>query len=179
MFAFDYPLRPIHLTLLSWFTHRRPGVLPRARAERRPGAPGFLRRVLGRAVPAGIVIAVLTMAVFEIVQLDDSIDVDHARTVAVMVAGCDRAAEPVPRRPTAEPAARVARRSRWRRCFALFFLVPFTRDLFELPVTEPWAYGVAAVAIVVAYPLLVLGSWISARIAQGWRTRRAVGTARV
>jgi hypothetical protein len=32
------------------------------------------------------------------------------------------------------------------------------RDLFELPITELWAYGVAAAFIVTAYPLLVLGA---------------------
>ena len=36
--ALDYPLQPIHLTVLSWFSHRHPGVLPGARTEQRPGA---------------------------------------------------------------------------------------------------------------------------------------------
>jgi hypothetical protein len=35
--------------------------------------------------------------------------------------------------------------------------MPWSRDLFELPLTELWVYGVAAAFIVAAYPLLVLG----------------------
>ena len=109
--------------------------------------------MLGRAVPAGIVIAVVTMSVFAIVQLDSSIDADHARTVAVLVAGSVALMN----------LYRVARpMNRWRMAlvitmvslFALAFVTPWGRDLFELPLTKPWAYAVAAVAIVVAWPLL-------------------------
>ena len=38
------------------------------------------------------------------------------------------------------------------------------RSLFDLPLTEWWAYLVAAAFIVATYPLLVLGSWVSERI---------------
>jgi cation-transporting ATPase E len=175
--ALDYPLQPIHLTLLSWFSIGIPAFFLALEPNSERVHRGFLQRVLGKAVPAGIVIAGLTMAVFEIVQLDTSIDVDHARTVGVMTAGSIamlqlyRIARPL-------NVLRAVLVISMAALFALFFLVPFTRDVFELPVTEWWAYGVAAVAIVVAYPLLALGSWISARIAQGWRTRRAVGAAR-
>ena len=31
--------------------------------------------------------------------------------------------------------------------FAIFFLLPFTRDIFELPITKWWAYVVGAIAI--------------------------------
>jgi len=47
--------------------------------------------------------------------------------------------------------------------FALAFVIPPARRLFELPVTEPWAYAVAAGAVVVAWPLLQLGSRIGSR----------------
>ena len=85
--ALDYPLQPIHLTLLSWFSIGIPAFFLALEPNSERVHLGFLQRVLGRAVPAGIVIAGLTMAVFEIVQLDTSIDVDHARTVGVMTAG--------------------------------------------------------------------------------------------
>ena len=51
--------------------------------------------------------------------------------------------------------------------FALAFLIPWTRDLFDLPRTEPWAYGLAAGSIAVAWPLLELGN----RVATRWRRR--------
>ena len=58
--------------------------------------------------------------------------------------------------------------------FVLFFVFPFTRDIFELPITEWWAYLVAAVAIAVGYPLLALGSWISATIYQRRTASRTI-----
>jgi cation-transporting ATPase E len=124
---------------------------------------GFLSRVLGRAIPAGVVIALATVAVFQLVQLDDAIDADHARSVAVLVAGSvalinlARVARPLSLLRKVLVIAMVS-------LFALAFLMPWTRDLFELPVTEAWAYGLAAVFVVVAYPLLVLGSRVAEHI---------------
>jgi hypothetical protein len=59
--------------------------------------------------------------------------------------------------------------------FVLMFLLPIGRDLFELDTAAGWAYGVGFAAIAVAYPLLVLGAWISQRIAANpyWSERRA------
>ena len=51
--------------------------------------------------------------------------------------------------------------------FALAFLIPAGRDAFELPQTPAWAYGMAAAFIVVAWPLLELGS----RVATRWHRR--------
>ena len=58
VFALDYPLQPIHLTLLSWFTIGVPAFFLALEPNTDRVHPGFLQRVLGRAVPAGIVIAV-------------------------------------------------------------------------------------------------------------------------
>jgi len=164
--AITYPLRPIHLSILSWFTIGIPAFFLALEPNDQRVNEGFLQRVLGRAVPAGIVIALDTMSVFAIVQLDSSIDVDHARTVAVLVAGSValmnlyRVAQPM---------------NRWRMIlvitmcslFALAFITPWGQDLFELPRTKPWAYLVAAIGIVIAWPLLVLGS----RVASHWKRR--------
>src|SRR6478735_4464920 len=171
--ALDYPLQPIHLTVLSWFSIGIPAFFLALEPNSDRVHAGFLQRVLGWAVPAGIVIAGLTMAVFEIVQLDTSIDVDHARTAGVFTAGSIallnlyRVARPLNTLRTILVFSMTG-------LFLLFFVLPFTRDWFELPGTAWWAYAVAAVAIVAAYPLLVLGSWISARIARSYRARRTV-----
>jgi len=179
VFALAYPLRPIHLSILSWFTIGVPAFFLALEPNAERVHPGFLRRVLGRAVPAGLVIALLTFAVFAIAQLDDSIDRDHARSVAVLVAGSialmnlQRVARPMnPMRVTLVVVMVVL--------FALAFLVPYGRDLFELPATEPWAYALAAVAIALALPLLVLGSrtaeWVGARAATWVGSRREGAT---
>jgi peptidoglycan/LPS O-acetylase OafA/YrhL len=119
-------------------------------------------------VPAGVVIAFATMGVFAIAQLDSSIDSDHARTVAVLVAGSValmnlyRVARPL-------NTLRLTLVIVMSVLFAAAFVMPWSQDLFELPRTAAWAYGVAAAAIVASYPLLVLGSRISSR----WRSQPA------
>jgi len=171
--ALDYPLQPIHLSLLSWFSIGIPAFFLALEPNDERVNPGFLQRVLGWAIPAGLVIAVMTMAVFELVQLDTSIDVEHARTVGVMTAGSIallnlyRVARPLNLMRTVLVATMAG-------LFALFFIVPFTQDLFELPVTAWWAYLVAAAAVVIAYPLLEIGSRLSLTIADRRRARRTI-----
>ncbi|MGZ4793398.1 MAG: HAD-IC family P-type ATPase [Ilumatobacteraceae bacterium] len=166
VFALAYPLRPIHLSILSWFTIGLPAFFLALESNDQRVSTGFLRRVLGKSVPAGLVIATVTMSVFAIIQLDTSIDADHARSVAVMVAGSValmnlyRIARPMNRLRAALVITMVA-------LFALAFLTPWTRHTFELPFTAVWSYGVAAVFIAVAWPLLELGS----RAATRWHRR--------
>lgn len=167
VFALAYPLRPIHLSILSWFTIGVPAFFLALEPNDQRVEKGFMNRVLGRSVPAGIVIAVATMTVFAVVQLDESIDSDHARTVAVLVAGSValmnlyRVARPLNHLRRALVITMTA-------MFALAFVIPIGRDIFELPTTAGWAYGVAAGLIVAAWPLLELGG----RIAQPGRVKK-------
>ena len=170
VFAVNYPLQPIHLTMLSWFTIGVPAFFLALEPNDELVHDGFLQRVLGWAVPAGLVIALMTMAVFALVQLDTAIDAPHARTVAVMVAGgiallnLYRVARPLNRLRSVIVATMAA-------AFTVFFLVPYTRRVFELPLTQAWAYGLGAVAVVAAYPLLALGARLSATV---YARRRAL-----
>jgi cation-transporting P-type ATPase E len=164
--AVAYPLRPIHLSILSWFTIGLPAFFLALEPNDQRVSEGFLHRVLGRAVPAGLVIGIVTMSVFEIAQLDSSIDADHARTVAVLVAGSValmnlyRVARPLNPLRTALVISMVG-------LFALAFLTPWTRDTFDLPRTAAWAYGMAAAFVAISWPLLELGS----RVATRWHRR--------
>ncbi len=163
VFALAYPLRPIHLTILSWLTIGIPAFFMALEPNADRVNPGFLSRVLGRAIPAGAVIALATVAVFQLAQLDESIDADHARSVAVLVAGSvalmnlARVARPLTLLRKVLVGAMMTG-------FALAFLTPWTRDLFELPVTKTWAYGLAAAFVAAAYPLLVFGSRVAEQI---------------
>ena len=64
-----------------------------------------------------------------------------------------------------------------RTAFALAFVLPPGRDLYDLPIAEWWAYGLAAAVAVASSPLLGLG----ARLTERWfrsddaRTRRPDG----
>jgi cation-transporting ATPase E len=163
VFAWAYPLRPIHLSILSWFTIGVPAFFLALEPDQSRVSTGFLSRVLGRAVPAGIVIALTTLTVYGVVQLDATVDNDEARSVAVLVAGSValmnlyRVAQPL-------NAFRAALVTVMVGLFAVAFVIPWSRDLFELPVTPGWTYAVAAAAIVAAYPLLLLGDRLGRRL---------------
>jgi cation-transporting P-type ATPase E len=166
VFALSYPLRPIHLSILSWFTIGLPAFFLALEPNDQKVKPGFLSRVLGRSVPAGVVIAAVTISVFAIVQLDDAIDDKHARTVAVLAAGSVAlmnlylVARPLNRLRATLVITMVA-------LFALAFVLPWTRDMFVLPLTQAWAYVLSAAFIAAAWPLLQLGS----RVAERWYRR--------
>lgn len=156
VFAFTYPLRPIHLTLLSWFTIGIPAFFLALEPNAERVEEGFLARVLHRAVPTGIVIAGMALAVFQLTQLDSSIDEAQASSMAVLTAGAigvlylTRVAQPW-------NTLRIALVSAMAAGLALGFIVPFGRSTFELPLTRPWAYLLVAGAVAVSYPLLLLG----------------------
>ncbi len=163
VFAFAYPLQPIHLTLLSWLTIGTPAFFLALEPNDQRVEEGFLQRVLGRAIPAGVVIAASTMSVFAIAQLDETIDAEHARTVAVLAAGIvalmnlARVSMPLNRLRMALVVVMSA-------LFALAFVTPIGRRIFELPLTEWWAYALAGGFGLLAWPLLVLGSRVSQRV---------------
>ncbi|MEI6497270.1 MAG: cation-translocating P-type ATPase [Actinomycetota bacterium] len=166
VFALAYPLQPIHLTLLSWCTIGIPAFFLALEPNDERVHPGFLSRVLGRAIPAGVVIAGATMGMFALAQLDDSIDAPHARTVAVLVAG-GIALENLLRISRPLNLVRKALVSAMVGLFVLAFVVPFGRSTFDLPLTAAWAYAVAAAIVAAAYPVLALGS----RVAEHYRDR--------
>ena len=161
--ALAYPLDPIHLSLLSWCTIGIPAFFLALEPNDQLVSPGFLRRVLGRSVPAGLVIAAATMGSFSLVRLDHEIDLHEARSIAVLVAGSvalmnlHRIARPLNRARAAVVTAMCA-------LFALAFVLPPGRDLYDLPIAEWWAYGLAAAVAVASYPLLGLG----ARLTERW-----------
>lgn len=178
VFAVTYPLLPRHLTILSWFTIGIPAFFLALEPNADRVKPGFLRRVLGSAIPAGLVIAALTMTIFAILQSVHSIDprsswemVDGVLTnhhteasgIAVLVAGAIalmnlyRLARPMNLLRTVLLATMTG-------LMALIFLVPAGRNYFKLPLTRPWAYALAAAFIAVGYPLLLIGQQLSDRL---------------
>lgn len=173
--AFSYPLRPIHLTLINFVTIGAPAFVMALEPNDERVSEGFLWRVLHRAIPAGTVIALATLAVFELVQLDSAIDDEHASSVAVLVAGgiglvyLARVARPFNRLRLALVVLVVA-------VFGLAFVIPFGRSTFALPVTPGWTYGVVAAAVVISVPLLELASRV--RMPARWSQRQPHPTTR-
>ena len=169
VFALAYPLRPVHLTILSWLTIGVPAFFLALEPNAERVELGFLRRVLARAVPAGVVIAVTTMAVFALAQLADAVGPDEARAAAVLVAGSVAlinlalVAQPLNLLRRVLVATMVV-------LFAAAFVMPWSRNLFELPVNPWWVYLLAAAFIAAAFPLLVHGRRLAERL---WLRREA------
>jgi cation-transporting ATPase E len=93
--AFPYPFLPRHLSVLSSLTIGIPAFFLSFAPNQQRYRPGFLRRVLNFAVPAGVVIAVLVFAGYLTitarggsVQLASTIALTVAVTIAIWVLFC-------------------------------------------------------------------------------------------
>jgi cation-transporting ATPase E len=161
-----YPLRPIHLTLLSWATIGIPAFVLALEPDTDRVRPGFVRRVLSRAVPTGIVIAGAVIAVTAVSPRLGDATVDEVRTAAVATAGAIAlthlalVARPLDRRRLALVVAMTG-------LFASAFLVPAGRDLFELPLPPPVAWFPVVVATLTARPVIALLSSVRTRRPDG------------
>ena len=159
IFAFSYPLRPIHLTLTNFVTIGAPAFVMALEPNAERVHRGFLTRVLHRSIPAGTVIALLALAVYQLTQLDDTVSGEQASSMAVLTAGTIgliylvRVALPLNK-------LRVALIALMSVLFALAFLVPFGRTTFALPTAPLWTYGLTAAAVLLSIPLLALGARI-------------------
>jgi cation-transporting ATPase E len=81
--GWPYPYLPRHLTLVGALTIGTPAFILALAPNRRRYLPGFLRRVLGFAVPAGFVAAVAVMSVYAPLHLAGH--ERQARSAATMV----------------------------------------------------------------------------------------------
>jgi magnesium-transporting ATPase (P-type) len=170
----SYPFFPRHLTILSTLTIGVPGFLlalapgaPRAR-------PGFVRRVLDFAIPAGIAVAVAVLASDAIAHTMAGVNQEQTRTASLLAAFAMGlwilvlVALPAPAQAAdVQPgdqgghgqrvAARVALILAMAACLALLFAVPAARNVFglELP---PWRVLVAEAAIVLV-AIIALTIW--------------------
>ncbi|MCU0309832.1 MAG: HAD-IC family P-type ATPase [Acidimicrobiales bacterium] len=80
-----FPFLPRHFTIISALTIGIPGFFLALAPNPRLARPGFLRRVLRFAVPAGVVAAIATFGAYLIARDGSDADLAEARTVAVIV----------------------------------------------------------------------------------------------
>lgn len=149
--ALPYPFLPRHLSILSALTIGIPAFFLSLAPNNQRYIPGFLRRVLSFAVPAGIVIAILIFSSYLTIssrggspQLASTVAVSVVMIVGVWVLIC------------------LARPMRYWKAILILVLsgvfvslvaLPFTRTLFSLAVAFPemlWvpAFAAAGVAFV-------------------------------
>jgi cation-transporting ATPase E len=59
-----YPFQPIHVTIAAWFTIGIPSFILSLAPNNERAYPGFVRRVLTSALPAGLVVGIATFATY-------------------------------------------------------------------------------------------------------------------
>jgi cation-transporting ATPase E len=79
-----FPFYPRHLTLISSLTIGIPAFFLALAPNTTMARPGFVKRVLEFAVPAGVVAAVATLAGYAVAHARPGVDLDEARTVATL-----------------------------------------------------------------------------------------------
>ena len=82
-----YPFQPLHVTVVGWFTIGIPAFLLSLAPNHALAKPGFVRRTLSLAIPAGIIVACTTVVTYLLVrgrgQVADAVQT-QATTAALM-----------------------------------------------------------------------------------------------
>jgi cation-transporting ATPase E len=155
-----FPFLPRHMTLVGMFTIGIPAFVLSFESQDRPIRPGFLTRVLGFAIPAGLVAGLTAFALYGLSRLDTfGFTIEQSRTGATilmvflgLIILHDLVAPP----------------SRMNRLliasllggFLVVLAVPAFRTLFDLDLPGPYAWAVIIIAaIVTSIVLKVALSW--------------------
>jgi cation-transporting ATPase E len=83
--SWRYPFLPRHLTIVSTFTIGIPGFFLALAPNKRRYTPGFLQRVLRFCVPAGLVAAVASLAMYAVARFEEDLVLREARTTTALV----------------------------------------------------------------------------------------------
>jgi len=163
-----YPFLPRHLTLVGQITIGIPGFFLALAPNAPRSHPGFVRRVLRFAVPAGLVLAALTTVAYVAVQRALGFDQSEARTVATVVLGCSGLFVLM---LVARPLTGMRQILLWAMAglFLLSFLVPPIASFYALDMRPfTWALLGLGLAGVLGCALLLhfaeaLGTWLRKR----------------
>lgn len=68
VFGLLFPFQPIHVTITGWFTIGIPAFLMSLAPNNDRARPGFVRRVIGLSLPAGLIIGVMTFVTYWLVK---------------------------------------------------------------------------------------------------------------
>jgi len=156
-----YPFFPRHLTIVSTLTIGVPGFFLALAAGAPRARPGFVRRVLGFAIPAGVAVAVAVLACDAIAHAMPSLTPQQTRTASLLAAfamGLWILALVALPPPPGQPAApRIALIVMMTACLAGLFAIPSGRRAFALELPPPSV--LAAEAAVVAVATCALSLW--------------------
>lgn len=170
-----YPFQPIHVTIAAWFTIGIPSFILSLAPNNERAYPGFVRRVLTSALPAGLIVGVATFATYLTAyhgRHATSVQQDQASTAALITLLV-----------TAVWVLAVAARPyEWWRlalvvasalAYVLIFSLPWTQQKFFLDSSNLWVTSVALAVGVMGAAVIETMWWVRARILgvrpQVWR----------
>ncbi len=149
-----FPFLPRQLTLIGTFSIGVPGFFLALAPEADLVRPGFLRRVLWFAVPAGIAAGTATLVAYEVALEFVEVDVDQARTLAtVTLLSIGLVILTVTSRPLR--TWKIGLVIGMAVGYGVVFAVPWLRGYFQLEVFASTAWWYAAVAVAAAGAFIV------------------------
>jgi cation-transporting ATPase E len=139
-----FPFLPRHLTLISSLTIGIPGFFLALEPCSQRARPGFVRRTLAFAVPAGLTAAAGTLVAYQIADVAN-VPQDEARTAAALaLAGLGLVVLALAARPLSAPRRLLV--AAMAGGFVVVLLVPFLRRFFALDL-PPLPVALAAIAL--------------------------------
>jgi cation-transporting P-type ATPase E len=158
-----YPFFPRHLTLIATLTIGVPGFFLALAPDAPRAQPGFTRRVLAFALPAGVATGVAVLAADAIAYAMPGVSEQQGRTASLLAAfamglwvlgvvaltGTPARAKPV----------RLALVAAMAACLAALFAIPVARTTFALTLPPPSV--LAAETAVVAVAICALTFWLA------------------
>ncbi len=132
LFSAPFPFQPIHVTITGWFTIGIPAFVLALPPNYQRARGGFVRRVLGFALPAGVVVGISSFTTFMLVLSDKYVENYTAQSTAALVALIV---------PATWVLACIARPWNWWKSvlillplvgYFLIFTLPFTQRIFML-----------------------------------------------
>ena len=149
-----YPFLPRHMTLIGSLTIGIPAFFLALPPNPQRARPGFVRRVLRSAVPAGLIAAAATLAAYAIALHVIGSNLDEARTLSTVVLLCvGLVILAVLSRPVTP--LRLLLIGGMSAAFAGVLIMPETRSFFALVPLSLSLWGVAAGTVFASSALLV------------------------
>jgi len=141
-----FPFLPRHLTLISSLTIGIPGFFLALEPNTQRSKPGFVRRTLAFAVPAGLAAALATLVAYQLADVEN-VSTDQARTTATLtLAGLGLVVLALAARPL-NPLRRLLLVG-MAGAFVVVLVVPWLRAFFALSL-PPLPVALAALGLVV------------------------------
>ncbi|MFD2472928.1 HAD-IC family P-type ATPase [Amycolatopsis silviterrae] len=164
--AMPYPFLPRHVTIVGWFTIGLPAFVLSLAPNNDRARSGFVGRVLRMAVPAGVVIGAASFVSYILVHpggvTSDAVQVQASTTALITLMALALWVLAVVARPynwwKAALVATMAVVS------ALMFLMPFTREIFQLDPSNGGYTATAVVCAAVGVVLIEVGRWVGNRV---------------